>query len=307
YKKELLTQVALEFHLYGYEKGDQTAAQDENVAARMRALVKFDTGEAPFLRVSFADPEPSVARDVVTRLAELFVKEFIQNREVIATSSSEFLQVEIDTLKAQLEAKDRALTQFKQAHLGELPEQMSSNLQAIDRLESDSRTAQEMEKAINLRLDSVDKAIREYEDPTHGATRDPRLGRIKELERTLAGMQFMYKENYPDVATVRNEIKRLPAMTKEGYNALYIEQDPTPEGKGKRKRVDPYKAELLKQREDVLRELELVHLRQARIAADFKKYEGRIDKTTLHQQELTTMQRDYENLQRNYHSLLEKK
>src|SRR5262249_50450056 len=60
YKKELLTQVAQEFHLYGYEKGDATTAkdQDEDVAARMRALVKFDTGEAPFLRVSFADPEP---------------------------------------------------------------------------------------------------------------------------------------------------------------------------------------------------------------------------------------------------------
>jgi len=313
YKKELLTQVALEFHLYGYEKGDVPTAQDENVAARMRALVKFETGEAPFLRVSFADPEPSVARDVVTRLAELFVKEFIQNREVIATSSSEFLQVEIDTLKAQLEAKDRALTQFKQAHLGELPEQMSSNLQAIDRLESDSRAAQEMEKAVTLRLDSVDKAIREYEDPTNdtaGAARDPRLGKIKELERTLAGLQSMYKESYPDVANVRNEIRRLQAMTTEDYIALYIEQDPPEvggEGKRKRKRVDPYKVELLKQREDVLRELELVHLRQARIAGDFKKYEGRIDKTTVHQQELMTMQRDYENLQKNYHSLLEKK
>ena len=312
YKKEILTQVAQEFHLYGYEKADATTAKDEGVAGRMRALVRFDT-EGPFLRVSFADPEPAVARDVVTRLAELFVKEFAQNREAIATSSSEFLQHEIDTLKAQLETKDRALTQFKQAHLGELPEQMNSNLQAIDRLESETRTAQEMEKTVNLRLESVDKAIREYEDPTNDAARgprDPRLGRIKELERTLAGLQSMYKESYPDVASVRNEIRRLQGMTTEDYIALYVEQDPPQvgsEGKGKRKRVDPYRAELLKQREDVLRELELVHLRQARIAADFKKYEGRIDRTTVHQQELMTMQRDYENLQKNYHSLLEKK
>src|SRR5262249_31952842 len=121
-------------------------------------------------------------------------------------------------------------------------------------------------------------------------------------------LESMYKENYPDVASVRNQIKRLQAMTTEDYIALYIEQDPTPgEGKAKRKPVDPYKAEMLKQREDLLRELELAHLRQARIAADLKKYEGRIDKTTVHQQELQTMQRDYENMQKNYHSLLEKK
>jgi polysaccharide chain length determinant protein (PEP-CTERM system associated) len=313
YKTEILTQVAQEFHLYGYEKGEAPTVQDENVAARMRALVKIDPAETHFIRVSFADSEPTVARDVVTRLAELFVKEFVQNREAIATSSSEFLQHELDALKAQLDAKDRALTQFKQTHLGELPEQMTSNLQALDRLESETRTAQEMEKTVNLRLESVDKAIREYEDPTSGAAtaaRDPRLGRIKELERTLAGLQSMYKESYPDVASVRNEIRRLQAMTTEDYIALYVEQDPRQvegEGKRKRKHIDPYKAELLKQREDVLRELELVHLRQARIAEDLKKYEGRIDKTTVHQQQLMTMQRDYENLQKNYHSLLEKK
>ena len=312
YKKEFLTQVAQELHLYGYEKADANTAKDEAVAAGMRASVKIGP-EGHFVRVSFADSEPAVARDVVNRLAELFVKEFVQNREAIATSSSEFIQHELDTLKAQLDAKDRALTLFKRAHLGELPEQMGTNLGAIDRLESEERATQEMEKTANLRLESVDKAIREYEDPTSGAAsaaRDPRLGRIKELERTLAGLQSMYKESYPDVASVRNEIRRLQGMTTEDYIELYVESDPSQvegEGKGKRKRVDPYKAELLKQREDVLRELALVHLRQARIAAEFKKYEGRIDKATVHQQELMTMQRDYENLQKNYHSLLEKK
>jgi capsular exopolysaccharide synthesis family protein len=63
----------------------------------------------------------------------------------------------------------------------------------------------------------------------------------------------------------------------------------------------------VKQRDDILREKELVRLRQARIAADIKKYESRIEGTTLHQQELMSIQRDYENLQKNYQALLEKK
>ena len=33
YKKELLTQVAQEFHLYGYEKENATAAKDDAVTA----------------------------------------------------------------------------------------------------------------------------------------------------------------------------------------------------------------------------------------------------------------------------------
>ena len=315
YKQELLTQVAQEFHLYGYEKENATAAKDDAVTASMRSLVQFDFKEAPFLRVSFADPEPAVAKEVTTRLAELFIQEYTQNREVITTASSEFLQNELDVLKGQLEAKERALTQFKQTHLGQLPEQMTSNLHALDRLESESSAQQEVEKALNLRLESVDKAIREYDDPTSEvgpkrAAKDPRLGKIKELERSLTGLQSMYKETYPDVARVRNELRQLQAMTTEDYIALYVEQEPAEaEGgrKGRRKLVDPYKAELLKQREDILRELELVHHRSARIAADVKKYEARVDGTAIHQQEWMTTQRDYDNLQKNYHALVEKK
>ena len=265
--------------------------------------------------MSFTDADPTVAKAVTARLADLFVEENAKARNAITQSSSEFIQHEMDKLKVQLEVKERALAQFKQSHLGQLPEQMDSNVRAIDRLENEVMSQQEMEKMLNLRLESVDKAIREYDDPTSDvgptrASRDPRLARIKELERKLAGFVSAYKETYPDVAIVRNEIKQLQAMTTEDYIALFVDQE-TAEGgelkKGKRKLVDPYKIGLLKQREDLLREKELVRLRQARIAADIKKYESRIEGTTVHQQELMSIQRDYENLQKNYQSLLEKK
>jgi capsular exopolysaccharide synthesis family protein len=99
-------------------------------------------------------------------------------------------------------------------------------------------------------------------------------------------------------------------MTTEDYVALYIDQEPAEVDGGrkpKRKPVDPYKAQLLKQREDVMNEFQLLRHRQARIAADMKKYDARIEGTTVHQQELTTIQRDYENLHKNYQALLEKK
>lgn len=315
YKQELLTQVAEEFHLYGYDKQTATPDKDNSVASRLRNLVQIDPKDGPLLKVSFTDAEPTVARVVMARLADLFVQENIKARNVITQSSTEFIQHEMDQLKVQLQAKERALGEFKQSHLGQLPEQMDSNVRAIDRLESEVMSQLEMEKALDLRLESVDKAIRAYEDPASdagpvAASRDPRMARIKELERKLAGFLSAYKETYPDVAIVRNEIKRLQAMTTEDYIALFIDQETGEVGdlqSGKRKLADPYKRELLKQREDIVREKELVRLRQSRIAGDIKKYESRIEGTTVHQQELMSIQRDYENLQKNYQSLLEKK
>jgi polysaccharide chain length determinant protein (PEP-CTERM system associated) len=315
YRREILTQVAEEFHLYGYDKETATSAQGDGVASRLRSLVQIDSRDAPLLKVSFTAEEPGVARAVTARLADLFVQENTEARNAITQSSTEFIQHELDALKVQLEGKERALAQFKQSHLGQLPEQMDSNLRAIDRLENEASAQQEVEKTLNLRLESVDKAIREYEDPSSDvspkrAEKDPRLAKIRELERTLAGFRSMYKETYPDVAAVKNELRQMKAMTTEDYIAFYIESEPDDvEGVRIRKRkvVDPYKTELLKQRGDILGEMELARLRQARIVADMKKYESRIEGTTVHQKELMSIQRDYENLDRNYQSLLEKK
>ncbi len=315
YKRELLTQLADEFHLYNYSKENGSPERDDKVASILRNLVKVEPKDPPLLAVSFADEDPNLARAVTARLAEIFVQENMKARSAIAHASAEFLQHELDAMKLQLEAKERALAQFKQAHLGQLPEQMDSNLRAIDRLETEATAQRELEKTLNLRRESVEKAIREYEDPTSEesikrAEKDPRLAKIKELRRQLAGLQSIYKETYPDVARIKQELKQLQAMTTEEYIALYIDQEPDGSGEVKsrrRKVVDPYKAELLKQRDDILRELDLVHMRQARIAGDIKKYEARIEATALHQKELMSIERDYENLQKNYQSLLEKK
>ena len=315
YRRELLTKVAEEFHLYGYYKENATPALDSGVASTLRQLVKIEPQGSGLLRVSFSDEDPAVAKAVTARFADLFIEENTISRTAIAQSSTEFLQHELDSLKGQLEAKEQAIAHFKQSHLGQLPEQMDSNLRAIDRLESEITAQHESEKVLALRLESIDKAIREYDDPSSDvspkrAEKDPRLMKIRELERTLAGFRSMYKETYPDVARVKNELSQLQAMTTEEYIALYVEPGPAEiEGpkKTKRKAVDPYKTELLKQRDDLLREQELLRLRQARITSDIKKYESRIEGTTVHQQELMSIQRDYDNLQKNYQSLLEKK
>ena len=315
YRRELLTQVADEFHLYGYYKENATPVLDNSVASNLRQLVKIEPQPSGLLKVSFSDQEPAIAKAVTARLADVFIQENTNTRTAIAQSSTEFLQHELDVLKGQLEVKERAIGQFKQTHLGQLPEQMDSNMRAIDRLENEMTAQRETEKTLSLRLESVDKAIREYEDPSSDvsprrAEKDPRLVKIRELERTLAGYRSMYKEAYPDVARVKNELSQIQAMTTEEYIALYIEPEAAEiDGpkKPKRKPVDPYKSELLKQRDDLMREQELLRLRQARIASEITKYESRIEGTTIHQQELMSIQRDYDNLQKNYQSLLEKK
>ena len=73
YKRELLTQVAEEFHLFGYDKQTATSALDDSMASQLRNLVQIDSKDASLLKVSFIDADPTVAKAVTARFADLFV------------------------------------------------------------------------------------------------------------------------------------------------------------------------------------------------------------------------------------------
>ena len=105
YRRELLTQVADEFHLYGYYKENATPVLDNSVASNLRQLVKIEPQSSGLLKVSFSDEEPAIAKAVTARLADVFIQENTNTRTAIAQSSTEFLQHELDVLKGQLEVK----------------------------------------------------------------------------------------------------------------------------------------------------------------------------------------------------------
>jgi len=121
----------------------------------------------------------------------------------------------------------------------------------------------------------------------------------------------MYKETYPDLVQVKEEIRKLKEMTSAQYRDLLPESDeadePIATKKSKRKAIDPYHAELLKQRDDIVLELDAVKRRQGHISSEIAQYERRVEHTPEREQKLKTLERDYENLQKNYQSLLDKK
>ena len=121
----------------------------------------------------------------------------------------------------------------------------------------------------------------------------------------------MYKDTYPDLVQVKEEIRKLKEMTSAQYRDLLpdseADDEPVAAKKSKRKAIDPYHADLLKQREDIVLELDAVKRRQSHIAGEISQYERRVEHTPEREQRLKTLERDYENLQKNYQSLLDKK
>ncbi|MFO0769008.1 MAG: hypothetical protein U0231_20000 [Nitrospiraceae bacterium] len=163
--RKTLGAIAGEFGLYGYEKERPESSESENAIRAMRGSIKVEpTKDKLFIVLSFLSEDPIMARDVAGKLGDLFIEETLKDRERGVEAAEEFLEQELKRAKSDLEAKEKVISEFKQQHLGELPQQIDANLHKLDRLQDDMKSQSDLAQTLSSRLIQLDKAIRDYEE-----------------------------------------------------------------------------------------------------------------------------------------------
>ena len=74
--------------------------------------------------ISYIGRDPQTVMHVTNRLATLFIDENLKLREQYAEGTSEFLTNELSVAKKNLEQQEKSLKEFKESHMGSLPEQL---------------------------------------------------------------------------------------------------------------------------------------------------------------------------------------
>lgn len=318
--RTLLSKVAEEFKLFS---PDISPEEREEVIAGMRKKIyvtKSKVGHAKGadtiegFTISFADKDPVTAMKVTERFASHFIEENLRSREQMLEGASDFLEQELHMAEAKLEDQERAISEFKIKYMGELPQQMEANLRSLDRLQIDvNATRDSMQAALN-RMAILEKQVSETVSSaghqgttesapaTQGRGGDPLIARLAELERTLTTLSSEYRETYPDIIRTRQEIEAVKDQLAIKYGVSKDEVKP-----GSAKLIDPMLRDLMLQRDQARNELEAQKERLRRLLEQVKQYEGRVERAPTREQELMILVRDYDNMQKNYQSLLDKR
>ena len=317
--RTLLSQIIEEFKLY---EGRQDQEGLESTIEGLRKAIKVETvgtigargKSVETITISFSNKNPMTAMKVTEKLASLFIEENLKVREQLVTGVSTFLELELQDAKKALEGQEQAISQYKSKHIGLLPEQMEANLRSLDRLQGDLNATDELTRNLTDKVSLVEKSIKEYEasGTTQGASgatatshagMDPLIGRLRELERNLTTLLAAdYTETYPDIVETRQEIKSVKKQLAEKYG------DPAEEKDGvAAKTFDPYLKELIKQRSELRNELSSVQDRERRLTEHIREFEHRVEQTPSREQDMMILMRDYDNRQKNYQALLEKR
>jgi polysaccharide biosynthesis transport protein len=318
--RALLSRIAEENKLF---RPDMSLQEKEDVLSVMRKSTRInmittghfkgaDTIDA--FSISYAHENPVTARDVTARFASLFIEENLKIREQFIEGASDFLENELRIAKDKLEAQERAISEFKSKYMGELPQQMEANLRSLDRLQMDVNATRENIQNATSRLTILEKQISEATtgartelttaspSGNQGRGGDPLIIRLADLERTLTTLSAEYRDTYPDIVQTRQEIEAVKNQLAVKYGVTKEEVKA-----GSAKLIDPMIRDQMRQRDEARNELEVQKERLRRLIEQVKLHEGRVERTPAREQDLMILVRDYDNMQKNYQSLLEKK
>jgi len=280
------------------EKG---APREQVVEAMRRRITTQVFVKDNAFRISYEDHDPATAQQVTARLAGLYIDENLKIREEHVSGTTEFLENELEKMKHQLEEHDARIQKFKQEHMGELPEQRESNLQALGGLRVQLQTVSLALDAAKERKLLLSRQVSEARSVRSSAGQerpelvlDPRL-RLRDLEAQLSALRGRYTAEHPDVISLQRQIDELRAQVPAGEAT----------GDGAR---DAFLAP------ELSRGVQVADLEIARLAAEKDRiekaivdYQQRIENTFAREEELINLTRDYAVTQKQYQTTLDKK
>lgn len=216
-----------EFDLYS-SPGDETPWETRLASVRGRIAVEVIGTEA--FRLAYTHQDPKMAAKVANALAGFFMADSTQAVERQVRNTSGEIQDQLDSIGAQLAAKEAEIREYKAGHLGMLPEQLATSMSALGRLRQqlgdnavDLATArgqlQQQEALVGLApgqtasLSALGRA-RQIVASSPAADLDARLAnetplvRLEALRLRRDALLQQYTARHPDVAALDAEIGR---------------------------------------------------------------------------------------------------
>ena len=223
--RKKLSQIIDEFNLYPDLRARKTRGQ---IVAIMRNAIKIGrvsanvqnqrTGRPQLATIAFNlsydGNNPTAVYKVASKLTSLFLEEDLKTREKLSSTTTDFLGEELKNLEKKIQQQESAISQFKKAHIGELPENRNSNLQAVDRYERDLdrinssiRDLREKKVFLEGQIASIDP-LRPVITKEGKISQNP-TERLKALRLQLTTLRSTLSDKHPDIKKLKREIKEL--------------------------------------------------------------------------------------------------
>ena len=310
-----LLKIIEKFNLFNAPQYAGMFSDDKIEAIRKRTSVDIVSGSrtSNAFKIAFQGRDPQETVQVVNAMAGLVIDQNLKVRESQAAGTVEFLEQEQVKMRRKLEEVETALKNFREVHMGELPDQLASNLMVLERLQQQLSDKQKSLRDEKNRLSSLENQIqiaREQSSMTVAASapsgnREPTT--LEGLKQQLADYKIRYTPQHPDVIRLQRKIEELEKQSPPPST------DSTADGSTRqalgagRPVASGVEGNLIVQRNGTAREISAIREEISALQQQIAVYQGRVENTPKLEQELLSLNRDYDNTQKTYESLLARK
>jgi len=318
FSREILSRSNLEkimkrFNMYTEPKYKTFFVEDKIADMRKRISITLLRRDLPSgyrgyagayaFTISYKGKDPENVMNVTNTLATYFINQNLQFKETETRGTNTFLEEELNSIRKDLAAKEKELKNYREKYMGELPEQLGSNLSMLTRIQEQLKG-----KETDL-LDAKNKLAMLMDQIKQGAllfgqgaaiTSDGRIVSdfdkpisLEQAKAMLSYLETRYTSKHPDIIRLKNIISDLEKNKQNNKDASNSSE------------YIPANAKL--EIEQIKVNISTLTTDVARLKSQIRDYEKRIDNTPKREQELKSLERDYNNNRENYNMLLNKK
>jgi polysaccharide chain length determinant protein (PEP-CTERM system associated) len=290
-----LLSLADRFRLYADQPGISANAVVADMRARIELLPQAPARGGPgatMIEIAFSSKSPAEAAEVANELVTLILQENVSLRTGRAEDTLGFFRGEVDRLAGELDRVAQRIMAFKAENERALPDSLGFRRNQQATLQE--RLLQYEREATALQ-DQRERMVELYESTgtvLTGAPRTPEERDLEEMRRQLAQARVIFSAGNPKIRLLEVRVAGLEAIVAEQREAAG----------GAAGALSEYEVQLA----ELDGRLAFIDEEKGRIQAELAELQTSIEATPANELVLAEMQRDYDNLQRQYNAATER-
>jgi len=315
-----LEKVIDKFQLFSHPQHQNMFMEDKLEALREQISVRVSRahGGADAFSITYRGGIPETVMQVTNTLSNLFIESNLQVREEQAQGTSNFLDEELENMRVKLGRIESELQNYRQRHMGELPEQLDSNLKFLEtfriqmeerkeRLRNERNRLVVADNEIEQLKISMEQGRKEVPPVVSGAPETIGTSKLEQLREEFKSLKSLYTDQHPSVIRMKKRIEDLEREAPANPVALGEKSEAAVLSSASGNPMARLLAERLRQRAGIVATINSMQEDISRIDRQIQDYQKRIERTPKREEELFALKRDHENIQAAYKSLLSRK
>ncbi|RMF19227.1 MAG: lipopolysaccharide biosynthesis protein [Gammaproteobacteria bacterium] len=277
-------------------------ATPEQKEAKMQALRKqikvSNTRSKDFFAISYTDTDPDRAYWATLKITQLFISVTDESKKAESRAAYDFVDRQVKAYQAQLQASEERLKDFLSKNVegteGEVNKKIARLLSDIEATELEIREAQAERDVIRRQLTGEARMV------AHEVAGSEIRKRIQMLENQLDTLRLSYKDTYPDIVSLKQQIADLKVALKSQVASGTKQPDSEAV-------LNPIYQSLRSDLAKVEARMETLATRRTSLDALLEQEKKRMEKIQKNKAKIAELTRDYEVNREIYNDLLKRR